>query len=42
MATREHRPGCPRLQFWDAGVWDAPCTCFDHEQEEDYEDEEEE
>lgn len=23
----EHRPGCPRSQFWDAGEFEAPCTC---------------
>lgn len=23
----EHWPGCPRVQFWDAGEFDAPCTC---------------
>lgn len=26
---REHEPNCPRLQFWDAGEWDAPCLCED-------------
>lgn len=24
---REHRQGCPRLQFWDAGEYEASCTC---------------
>lgn len=23
----EHQPGCPRSQFWDAGEYEAPCTC---------------
>lgn len=23
----EHEPGCPRLLFWDAGEFQAPCTC---------------
>lgn len=27
----EHEPGCPRLQFWDAGEHEAPCTCGDGE-----------
>jgi len=26
---RNHQPGCPRLQFWDAGEYEAPCYCFD-------------
>jgi hypothetical protein len=26
---REHDPNCPRFQFWDAGEWEAPCTCDD-------------
>lgn len=30
---RDHKPGCPRLQFWDAGEWEAPCTCDDDEPE---------
>ena len=25
--TKEHEPSCPRAQFWDAGEWQAPCTC---------------
>jgi len=24
---KEHKPGCPKSQFWDAGEWQAPCTC---------------
>ena len=24
---KEHLPGCPRLQFWDAGEWECPCLC---------------
>lgn len=28
-AIKEHEQGCPRLQFWDAGEWQAPCTCRD-------------
>lgn len=24
---KEHEPGCPRLQFWDASEHDAPCMC---------------
>jgi hypothetical protein len=27
---REHEPGCPRSQFWDAGEWEAPCVCIRH------------
>jgi hypothetical protein len=23
----EHEPDCPRIQFWDAGELDCPCTC---------------
>lgn len=23
----EHHAGCPRLQFWDAGAYEAACTC---------------
>ena len=26
---KEHQPNCPRLQFWDAGEWEAPCTCVE-------------
>ena len=29
VVMSEHEPGCPRLQFWDAGEYDAPCTCKD-------------
>ncbi len=25
--TWEHRAGCPRLQAWDHGEYQAPCTC---------------
>lgn len=27
--TRElvHHPKCPRVQFWDAGEYEAPCLC---------------
>ena len=25
--VKDHDPGCPRLQFWDAGEFEAPCTC---------------
>ncbi len=24
---KTHTDGCPRLQFWDAGEFDAPCLC---------------
>lgn len=24
---KDHKPSCPRLLFWDAGEYDAPCTC---------------
>ena len=27
----EHEPGCPRLQFWDAGEFEAPCWCGEAE-----------
>lgn len=27
----EHQPGCPRLEAWDHGEWDAPCTCLDED-----------
>jgi hypothetical protein len=27
MLDEEHKRGCPRLQSWDAGEWDAPCLC---------------
>ena len=27
VGTREHKPGCPRFQFWDAGEYQCPCTC---------------
>jgi hypothetical protein len=30
----QHDRNCPRLQFWDAGEFQAPCTCeptFDEE-----------
>ena len=23
----EHQLNCPRSQFWDAGEFEAPCTC---------------
>ena len=23
----EHELSCPRSQFWDAGEFEAPCTC---------------
>lgn len=23
----DHKPSCPRSQFWDAGEYEAPCTC---------------
>lgn len=26
---KDHSTGCIRLEFWDAGEWDAPCTCSD-------------
>jgi hypothetical protein len=26
-STNPHENGCPRQQFWDAGEYEAPCTC---------------
>jgi hypothetical protein len=26
---KHHHEGCPRLQFWDAGEYEAPCWCDD-------------
>lgn len=23
----EHEPACPRARFWDAGEFEAPCSC---------------
>jgi phage N-6-adenine-methyltransferase len=25
--VKDHKPGCPRLVFWDAGESEAPCIC---------------
>jgi hypothetical protein len=30
-SEREHDEGCPRLQFWDAGESECPCTCEWHD-----------
>jgi hypothetical protein len=32
-SKKEHEAGCPRLQFWDAGEWEAPCYCGHGEEE---------
>ena len=34
MAETEHQPGCPMLQAWDHGEFQAPCYCDDHGGEE--------
>ena len=28
-----HKPGCPRLQYWDAGEYEASCNCDDERSE---------
>jgi len=30
---KEHEVSCPRSQFWDAGEWQAPCTCKEKRRE---------